>query len=136
MKLAQPQKQLLQATIEQPKPSTANRFYSPLVLNIAREEGIDMNELEGIEGTGSEGRVSKKDILAYVEQRKNAPVSIKQTVKEQVADEQVAPIAQPQIQIQTVSATPAVISPTTIKPPTIALQEGFQWRYKWTVCAT
>jgi 2-oxoglutarate dehydrogenase E2 component (dihydrolipoamide succinyltransferase) len=122
--VAQPQKQLLQATIEQPKPSTANRFYSPLVLNIAREEGIDMNELEGIEGTGSEGRVSKKDILAYVEQRKNAPVSIKQTVKEQVADEQVAPIAQPQIQIQTVSATPAVISPTTIKPPTIALQEG------------
>ncbi len=43
-----------------------NRFYSPLVLNIAAKEGIGMAELEGIPGTGAEGRVSKKDILAYV----------------------------------------------------------------------
>ena len=116
--VAQPQKQLLQATIEQPKPSTANRFYSPLVLNMAREEGISMNELESIEGTGLEGRVSKKDILAYLEQRKNAPAIIKQ-----VADEQVAPIAKTQPQIQTVVPTP-VVPPTAIKPPSIALQEG------------
>ena len=43
-----------------------NRFYSPLVLNIAAKEGIGMAELENIPGTGAEGRVSKKDILAYV----------------------------------------------------------------------
>jgi 2-oxoglutarate dehydrogenase E2 component (dihydrolipoamide succinyltransferase) len=42
------------------------RFYSPLVLNIAQQEGISMSELENIPGTGQEGRVSKKDILAYV----------------------------------------------------------------------
>ena len=49
------------------------RFYSPLVLNIASSEGISMNELENMEGTGQDGRVSKKDILAYLEKRKNAP---------------------------------------------------------------
>lgn len=42
------------------------RFYSPLVLNIAQQEGISMADLENIPGTGQEGRVSKKDILAYV----------------------------------------------------------------------
>lgn len=51
----------------------ANRFYSPLVLNIAREEKISMSELENIAGTGREGRVTKKDILDYVANRKNAP---------------------------------------------------------------
>ena len=45
------------------------RFYSPLVLNIAQSEGISMSELENIPGTGQEGRVSKKDILAYVANR-------------------------------------------------------------------
>ena len=41
----------------------ANRFYSPLVLNIASSEGIGLGELESISGTGNEGRVTKKDIL-------------------------------------------------------------------------
>ena len=53
--------------------SSGIRFYSPLVLNIASSEGISMSELENIEGTGQDGRVSKKDILAYLEKRKNAP---------------------------------------------------------------
>ncbi len=44
----------------------ANRFYSPLVLNIAASEGVAMTELERIPGTGNEGRVTKKDILEYV----------------------------------------------------------------------
>ena len=47
------------------------RFYSPLVLNIAKEENISMAELEQVEGTGSEGRVTKRDILAYVQQKGN-----------------------------------------------------------------
>lgn len=47
-------------------PDNKIRFYSPLVLNIAQQEGISMTELENIPGTGQEGRVSKKDILAYV----------------------------------------------------------------------
>jgi 2-oxoglutarate dehydrogenase E2 component (dihydrolipoamide succinyltransferase) len=45
------------------------RFYSPLVLNIAQSEGISMTELENIQGTGQDGRVSKKDILAFVASR-------------------------------------------------------------------
>jgi 2-oxoglutarate dehydrogenase E2 component (dihydrolipoamide succinyltransferase) len=48
----------------------SGRFYSPLVLNIAREENISMSELERIPGTGEGGRVSKKDILSYVEAKK------------------------------------------------------------------
>ena len=46
------------------------RFFSPLVLNIAQNEGINLNELQQIPGTGSQGRVSKKDILNYVAQKK------------------------------------------------------------------
>ena len=48
----------------------SNRFYSPLVLNIAASEGVSLGELEKIPGTGNEGRVTKKDILQYVSQRK------------------------------------------------------------------
>lgn len=54
---------------------SANRFYSPLVLNIAASEGISMTELEKIAGTGNEGRVTKKDILQYVSERKSGVVS-------------------------------------------------------------
>lgn len=49
------------------------RFYSPLVLNIAASEGISMSELENMEGTGQDGRVSKKDVMLYLEKRKKAP---------------------------------------------------------------
>ena len=54
----------------------ANRFYSPLVLNIAASEGVSMTELEKIPGTGNEGRVTKKDILHYVSQRKSGVRSL------------------------------------------------------------
>ncbi len=47
-----------------------NRFYSPLVLNIAKEEGISMAELATVAGTGQENRVTKKDILAYLQLKK------------------------------------------------------------------
>ncbi len=49
---------------------TASRFYSPLVKNIAKEESIPVSELETISGSGAEGRVTKKDILSYVQNRK------------------------------------------------------------------
>ena len=60
----------------QPKPmlpmasGAINRFYSPLVLTIANSEGISMLELESIPGSGSENRVNKNDILAYLENKK------------------------------------------------------------------
>ena len=47
----------------------SGRFYSPLVRSIAQQEGIGMAELEQVLGTGSEGRVTKKDILAHLEAR-------------------------------------------------------------------
>jgi len=49
---------------------SASRFYSPLVKNIAREENIPVAELETISGSGLEGRVTKKDILGHVQNRK------------------------------------------------------------------
>jgi 2-oxoglutarate dehydrogenase E2 component (dihydrolipoamide succinyltransferase) len=52
----------------------ANRFYSPLVINIAQREGISMSELEQIPGTGHEYRVTKKDILQYVADKKSGKV--------------------------------------------------------------
>ncbi len=50
--------------------SPAVRFYSPLVLNIAASEGVPLGELESIPGTGNEGRVTKKDILRYIAERR------------------------------------------------------------------
>ncbi|MGA9115198.1 MAG: dihydrolipoamide acetyltransferase family protein [Bacteroidota bacterium] len=52
------------------RPEGGAGFFSPLVMNIARTEGVSMTELEGIPGTGESGRVTKKDVLAYVEARK------------------------------------------------------------------
>ncbi len=49
------------------------RFYSPLVRSIAEEEGLSMQELEQIDGSGREGRVTKEDVLAYVENRGAQP---------------------------------------------------------------
>jgi 2-oxoglutarate dehydrogenase E2 component (dihydrolipoamide succinyltransferase) len=47
-----------------------NGFFSPLVLNIAKSEGVTLSELEKLTGTGNEGRVTKKDILQFVAERK------------------------------------------------------------------
>ncbi|NNE77380.1 MAG: 2-oxo acid dehydrogenase subunit E2, partial [Pricia sp.] len=47
--------------------STSERFYSPLVKNIAKQEGISLSELDRIKGTGKEGRVTKNDILAFID---------------------------------------------------------------------
>ncbi|WP_205503660.1 dihydrolipoamide acetyltransferase family protein [Rufibacter psychrotolerans] len=94
--------------LEQP---ASGRFYSPLVLNIAREEGISMQELEYIPGTGKEGRVSKKDILEYVANRQNgAPAAPAQPVPQPAAAPapQPAPVAAPQPQAAPAASTPAV----------------------------
>jgi len=57
------------------KPSDSNKFFSPLVRSIAQEEGISMTELESVSGTGKDGRVTKKDVLAYLSNRTSEPVS-------------------------------------------------------------
>ncbi|MEO9802460.1 MAG: dihydrolipoamide acetyltransferase family protein [Reichenbachiella sp.] len=75
---------------------TSGRFYSPLVLNISREENIPMAELEALPGTGKEGRVTKKDILAYVKTRKanGAPAPVA-TPTQQNGSATAKPAAQP-----------------------------------------
>jgi 2-oxoglutarate dehydrogenase E2 component (dihydrolipoamide succinyltransferase) len=50
----------------------SNIFYSPLVLNIARVEGVSMSELETVVGTGTNGRLTKNDLLKYVQNRKKS----------------------------------------------------------------
>ncbi|MEN9968963.1 MAG: hypothetical protein RIR94_1148 [Bacteroidota bacterium] len=54
---------------------TADRFYSPLVRTIAQKENISAQELAAIQGSGQEGRVTKKDMLNFLETRGNAPAA-------------------------------------------------------------
>jgi 2-oxoglutarate dehydrogenase E2 component (dihydrolipoamide succinyltransferase) len=69
------------AAAEKPAPApapaasakTSARFYSPLVMKIAGEENVSVNELDSIQGTGAEGRVTKKDILDYIGKRSSQP---------------------------------------------------------------
>ena len=55
------------------KTSETSKFYSPLVRNIAQTEGVSIEELETISGSGKDGRVNKEDILLYLENLKAAP---------------------------------------------------------------
>lgn len=86
--------------------SSGNRFYSPLVLNIAATEGISMAELENIPGTGNEGRVTKKDILAYVANRGSQPA----------AQPAQAPVAAPAPQAPAVQQQAAPAAASTSAP--------------------
>ena len=56
------------------KTTESSRFYSPLVKNIAKEEGITLTELETVRGTGDKNRVTKKDILGYIAKRTTNPL--------------------------------------------------------------
>jgi 2-oxoglutarate dehydrogenase E2 component (dihydrolipoamide succinyltransferase) len=108
------------------KPAS-NRFYSPLVLNIANSEGISLSELERIPGTGNDGRVSKKDILQYVADKKAgrvpsyqpapmyAPAPQPIVIPQPVA----APVAQPIAAPQPVAAPVAqpIAAPQPIPTP-------------------
>ena len=69
---------IIEETIETtsiPKSSDSNKFFSPLVRSIAQKEGISGSELESISGSGKNGRVTKKDILAYLSKRSTAPTT-------------------------------------------------------------
>tara|TARA_R110001592_G_scaffold53528_3_gene164110 strand:+ start:1134 stop:2462 length:1329 start_codon:yes stop_codon:yes gene_type:complete len=64
------------ASTEKITASSSNKFFSPLVRSIAEKEGVSINELEEINGTGAEGRVTKKDILNYLPNRSNGQVTV------------------------------------------------------------
>ena len=105
------------ASQEIPKP-IGNRFYSPLVLNIANSEGISLSELERIPGTGNDGRVSKRDVLQYVADRKAGKVPVFQQpvyTQQTYVPAPEAPISAPIPEIP--AATPAPIVSENIRFP-------------------
>jgi 2-oxoglutarate dehydrogenase E2 component (dihydrolipoamide succinyltransferase) len=92
-------------TAPQETSNTEARFYSPLVLNIAQSEGVSLSDLEKIPGTGSGGRVSKKDILNWVAAKKSGTTP---TVAPAAAASVSTPVvAATQAQSSTVAASPA-----------------------------
>ena len=83
----------------------SNKFYSPLVLNIAREENVSMSELETIAGSGNEGRVTKRDILNFVSNRTGG-----------IAQPIAAPVSMP-----AAISTPIIEAPKTPAPVATAV---------------
>ena len=92
-----------------PKSGANGKFYSPLVRKIADKEGISANELDAISGTGQDGRVTKKDMFAYLENRGTAPVT--------AAPSATAAAASP-------AATPSGASFMNIKEPIVLPNPG------------
>lgn len=92
-----------------------DRFYSPLVLNMAREEGIGAEELARIDGTGQDGRVTKKDMIQYINNRKTAPEQETITVLVPVQQVQQA-VMNPVVETKVAPQTP---SSPTIKAPIV-----------------
>jgi 2-oxoglutarate dehydrogenase E2 component (dihydrolipoamide succinyltransferase) len=87
---------------------TASTFFSPLVLNIAQKENVPFNELQDIKGTGLNGRVTKNDILAYIDKRKQEPQRPKVEEK---------PVQTEEIKRQEVKAAPAPsFVPSVLQP--------------------
>ena len=66
--------------------SESDKFFSPLVKNIAKEEGISVGELESISGSGKDGRVTKDDILKYIENRKSGVTEEKEVISQKAAE--------------------------------------------------
>lgn len=92
--------------------SESSRFYSPLVLNIARAEGLSMDALEGIAGSGSNGRVTKRDILLYIENKKKLPTSATGSIQKDITTS------------NTSTSTESLVISKNIQAPKITLMEG------------
>ncbi|MBL7826412.1 MAG: 2-oxo acid dehydrogenase subunit E2 [Saprospiraceae bacterium] len=82
------------ASSPQPANSGSGRFYSPLVKTIAKQEQISIAELDALPGSGQDGRVTKKDILAYVLNRGQAP-----QMPQPVAQTPAAPVPPPAVSV-------------------------------------
>jgi len=85
--------------------SSSDRFYSPLVKNIAKQENISQTELDSISGTGQNGRVTKEDLMGYISNRGNKPA---------------AASAAPSVPAPVSASAPAVEAPR-VKGPTITV---------------
>lgn len=113
----------VEAPVATPEPASAPyeaqfvtsgaRFYSPLVLTIAQQEGISFAELEKIPGTGNEGRVTKKDILSFLEAKNKGLVPSAAPVPQEAPAAQ--PVSQP-VATATPTATPAPTNGVSATP--------------------
>ena len=113
--------QAIKETVSSPPQdfSVSERFYSPLVKNIAKQEGVSVAELDTIPGTGKEGRVTKNDILSFIANRgTNGDVDQKATKEKSLPVETVV-----SPQVETTVATPEVPQPSVKTSPT-ELKEG------------
>lgn len=76
----------------------SGKFYSPLVLNIARQENISLSEVEQITGTGKDGRVTKHDLFDYIQAKKDGKIVIAKqetTIQDTPVTEFKAPVTEP-----------------------------------------
>jgi 2-oxoglutarate dehydrogenase E2 component (dihydrolipoamide succinyltransferase) len=87
------------------RPSKSERFYSPLVRNIAAKEGVSKEELDSIQGSGMNGRVTKHDILAYLKTRQTAATQVTKS-----ATPTAAPIQTPSVSAQKPAVSPIIQS--------------------------
>ncbi|NNF57995.1 MAG: 2-oxoglutarate dehydrogenase, E2 component, dihydrolipoamide succinyltransferase [Rhodothermaceae bacterium] len=92
-----------------PRRSDSGRFYSPLVRSIAEAEGLSLTELERVEGSGAEGRVTKQDVMGYLENRGAQPVP--------------QPTAQPEVR-QAPASAPQKAAPSRPAAPAPAATEA------------
>jgi 2-oxoglutarate dehydrogenase E2 component (dihydrolipoamide succinyltransferase) len=93
------------------KVSESGKFFSPLVRNIANTEGVTMDELEAIVGTGTDNRVTKNDILAYIENGRNAKNVAQEKITNTKATEPLKPIQPKPIPSKTENvATPVSVN--------------------------
>ena len=81
--------------------TSAGKFYSPLVRSIASKEGISVNQLDALQGSGANARVTKKDVLSYLENRGSAPASPSPTPVQKSA-----PVQQVSVSPDTVKSVP------------------------------
>jgi 2-oxoglutarate dehydrogenase E2 component (dihydrolipoamide succinyltransferase) len=87
--------------------SSSDRFYSPLVKNIAKQESISQAELDSIAGTGQNGRVTKEDLMGYISTKGNTSVAAPSTPS--------APVSSPAV------ATAKAVEAPRVKGPTITV---------------
>jgi 2-oxoglutarate dehydrogenase E2 component (dihydrolipoamide succinyltransferase) len=85
--------EIVKESITQPDFSASEKFFSPLVKNIAKEEGISLSELESISGSGKDGRVNKEDVLNYIK-NKGSQTSVQSAVESVQSKSEPQPVAQ------------------------------------------
>lgn len=98
-----------------------NKFYSPLVLNIANSEGIAMDDLNKIAGSGNEGRVTKKDILQYVTDKKDKKIAADETPLSLPVSTQKE---EPSVDFKLADAVAQDLNLSPVPPPSSAVSTG------------